>query len=178
MNSTLKKGLIFSIGLVIGAFAGATYAKKRINRLDNEEIEKIKEMYKQKYEVTISKEKQKLKPEEKYEKIACEYHTAENPPKKKKNPDIKIINAVDFGENFAYDTVSLTYYADNVLAYDVNDEMVTDIENTVGIDNLAKIKEYYDDAMYVRNDISRVYYEIMPSEKTYAEETGWIPEPE
>ena len=177
MSNTFKTGLIFSFGLVIGALTGATYVKNKIDKKDNEEIEKIREMYKQKYEMTIKREEPKDKPEEKYEKIACEYHTSET-PKKKINPNIKIINAIDFGENFSYDTVSLTYYADNVLAYDVNDEMVTDIENTVGVDNLAKIKEYYDDAMYIRNDISRVYYEIMPSEKTYAEITGWIPESE
>lgn len=175
MNSTFKSTLFFSLGAIVGAIGGIIFAKNRYDKNSNKEIAEIREMYRKKYEVT--KEKTEEKPEEAYEKIACEYHT-EDTPKKKKNPNIKVINPMDFGDDFSYETVSLTYYADNVLAYDVNDDMVTDIENTVGTENLAKIKEYYDEPLYIKNDILRVYYEIMPSEKTYAEVTGWINDPE
>lgn len=176
MSNTFKSILIFSSGLIIGALAGTAYTKTTCDKRNNKDIEEIKEMYRKKYEMT--KEEKKESPEETYEKIACEYHTEKDIPKKKQNPKIRIINSMEYGEDFSYDAVALTYYADNVLAYDVNDEIVMDIENTVGTENLEKIKEYYDDAMYIKNDILRTYYEIMPSEKTYAEITGWINDPE
>ena len=44
-----------------------------------------------------------------------------------------------FGDDENYDQISLTYYADGVLA-DENDEVIEDVEDAVGIDSLNRFE--------------------------------------
>lgn len=67
-----------------------------------------------------------------------------------------------------YNIVSLTYYADKVLA-DENDELIEDVEELVGFESLTHFGEYEDDSVYVRNDRLGIDYEILLDQRTYAE---------
>ena len=58
-------------------------------------------------------------------------------------------------EHDDYDTISLTYYSDNVLA-DEDNEIIEDVEGVVGEDSLNHFGEYEDDAVYVRNNARKV----------------------
>ena len=69
-----------------------------------------------------------------------------------------VISPDDFGET-GYETVSLTYYSDNVLADDY-DEVVEDAELLIGNYALDRFGEYEEDIVHVRNDVNQTDYEI------------------
>lgn len=79
-----------------------------------------------------------------------------------------VIQPSDFGEFDDYEKISLTYTADGVLLDDMN-EIVDDIEETVGEDSLEHFGEYEDDSVYVRNDAKKCDYEILLDKRNYQE---------
>lgn len=79
-----------------------------------------------------------------------------------------VIQSSDFGEFDDYEKISLTYTADGVLLDDMN-EIVDDIEETVGEDSLEHFGEYEDDSVYVRNDAKKCDYEILLDQRNYQE---------
>lgn len=79
-----------------------------------------------------------------------------------------VIPPEDFGDDEEYERITLTYYADNILADD-NDERIVDIESLVGYEALESFGEYEDDAVHVINDRLRSYFEILKDERTYDE---------
>lgn len=79
-----------------------------------------------------------------------------------------VIQPSDFGEFDDYEKISLTYTADGVLLDDMN-EIVDDIEETVGEDSLEHFGEYEDDLVYVRNDAKKCDYEILLDQRNYQE---------
>ena len=79
-----------------------------------------------------------------------------------------VIQPSDFGEFDDYEKISLTYTADGVLLDDIN-EIVDDIEETVGEDSLEHFGEYEDDSVYVRNDSKKCDYEILLDQRNYQE---------
>ena len=79
-----------------------------------------------------------------------------------------VISPDEFGELDDYDTISLTYYADQVLT-DENDEPVEDIEGTVGFESLNTFGEYEDDSVFVRNDRLKCDYEILLDQRKYSD---------
>lgn len=70
-----------------------------------------------------------------------------------------VISPEEFGEIEEYTKVSLTYFADGVLADELN-EPVDDVEEIVG-DALEHFGEYEEDSVFVRNDAKRCDYEIL-----------------
>ena len=75
----------------------------------------------------------------------------------------------DFGDYVDYEPTTLYYYADGVLA-DEDDNIIEDPVAMVGDDFMDHYGEYEDDCVYVRNDRYRRDYEILRSEKTFAEQ--------
>ena len=73
-----------------------------------------------------------------------------------------IITPDEFGdrEDEGYDTVSLVYYSDGILTDDV-DQLVEDVDDTVGLESLNHIGEYEDDSVFVRDERKKVDYEIL-----------------
>lgn len=67
-----------------------------------------------------------------------------------------------------YDTCSLTYYSDGILA-DENNDIVEDVEDTVGEESLTHFGEYEDDSVFVRNDKLKIDYEILLDIRRYEE---------
>lgn len=90
-----------------------------------------------------------------YSKIIESYTTA----KEETNDRPYVIPPSEFGEN-GYNTVSLTYYSDGLLADDM-DELIENIDETVGVDSLNHFGEYEDDSVFVRNDRLKIDYEIL-----------------
>ena len=90
------------------------------------------------------------------------------------NPDVLneypyAIPPEEFGDYVDYEPTTLYYYADGVLA-DEDDNVVEDPVAMVGDDFMDHYGEYEDDCVYVRNDRYRRDYEILRSEKTFAEQ--------
>lgn len=90
-----------------------------------------------------------------YSKIAEPYMIA----KETTNEKPYVIAPSEFGEN-GYETISLRYYSDGLLADDM-DEVIENIDETVGADSLNHFGEYEDDSVFVRNDRLKVDYEIL-----------------
>lgn len=79
-----------------------------------------------------------------------------------------VIQPSEFGEYDDYEKISLAYTADGVLLDDMN-EIVDDIEETVGEDSLERFGEYEDDAVHARNDAKKCDYEILLDQRNYQE---------
>ncbi len=97
--------------------------------------------------------------------------------KQKGEPDIKpssgprkkpyVISPDELGDE-QYEICVLTYYADGVLTNDW-DEVIEDIEGTVGKESLKTFGKYEDDAVYVRNDELELDYEINKDTRRYVD---------
>lgn len=85
-----------------------------------------------------------------------------------------VISPEEFGEFEEYEKISLTYYADEVLA-DENDEEVDDVDEIVGEESLNHFGEYEDDSVFVRNDRLKCDYEILLDQRNYADVVKTIP---
>lgn len=79
-----------------------------------------------------------------------------------------VISPEEFGEFEEYEKISLTYYADEVLA-DENDEEVDDVDEIVGEESLNHFGDYEDDSVFVRNDRLKCDYEILLDQRNYSD---------
>ncbi len=103
-----------------------------------------------------------------------EYSKTVIPPKAEVSSDIPyVISPDEFDELDGYTPISLTYFADGVLA-DETGVIVDDVKEIIG-DGLNHFGEYDDDAVYVRNDAKRCDYEILMDEREYAEFRKTLP---
>lgn len=84
---------------------------------------------------------------------------------------IEIIEPDDYGDDEEYDQISLTLYADGILA-DEDDRVINDVEGLIGEGTLASIGKYEDDAIHVKNEGTKCYYEILVDERGYEKATG------
>lgn len=85
-----------------------------------------------------------------------------------------VIPPEDFGEFEDYEKISLTYYSDGVLT-DENDEIMDDVEDSVGEDSLNHFGEYEDDSVFVRNDRKKCDYEILLDLRKYEDVVKTLP---
>lgn len=78
-----------------------------------------------------------------------------------------VISPDEFGELEGYTKISLSFYADGILA-DENGVIIDDIEEIVG-DAIDHFGEYEDDSVFCRNDVKRCDYEILSDLRRYAD---------
>lgn len=192
----LFKGLcIFAAGALAGAAVAVKAVKDKYQQEAEEEIAEMRDYYrelkknaktpdedKMLEEDENSKEEKEVKEENtknEYNKIVENYtnytqyndtETKENKKEEKEertNYEPFIIDAEEFGEDPGYDTATLTYYKDKVLTDDLDD--VIDY-SVAGEENLKIFDEYPDcKAIYVRDDIYMVDYEIIRDPYQYDE---------
>ena len=128
------------------------YAKDKFAKQASDGISEMKAYYKEKYEsppkVEPAEPKKKEQPKTEAQKKAADLKTYRqmardkykaNHEEEEGNPHV--ITPEEFGENTHYDRISLTYYADHVLA-DENDESIRDVEETIGFGSLNHFGEY------------------------------------
>ena len=176
MNNKVLYFVIFAAGAAIGFAASYKLVQKKYERIAQEEIESVKKTFKEYYdnntinEETTDKNEETEKPAEenedasKYNKLASKYSSGAT--KTTKGP--YVIQPDDFGEYKEYSLVYLTYYSDGVLVDD-DDNVIDDIENTVGSEALSSFGEYEDDAVHVRNEELENDYEIVLDSRKYSE---------
>lgn len=176
------KLFIFTAGAAIGSAVTWNALKTKYEQIANEEIESVKRHYKMKeageqavkgFEDGLNGVEEETK--DKYESYAKRYLSDqdEKPEQKVKKEEEKVekpyvISPDEFGEIDEYEIISLTLYADGVLADDQGN-IVDDVEGTVGKDSLNHFGEYEDDSVFVRNDERRCDYEILADALTYDE---------
>lgn len=170
MHNGIKNVLIFSAGAALGSVVTWKMLKTTYERIAQEEIDSVKETYSRyikKYEDEYEYEKEQ---KDTYQKLTDMY-VSDDCEKEQKGGSEKmdkpyVIPPEEFGELDGYETYSLTYYADGVLADDSGD-IVDNIEDIVGEDSLTHFGEYEDDSVFVRNDSLKNDYEILKDFDTY-----------
>lgn len=195
----LFKGLcIFAAGALAGAAIAARAIRDKYQQEAEEEIAEMRDYYRELrknaktpdedkiVEENIKEEKEENDKNEYDEivkgytnytqylsKAAAKYFDTETKENKKEEKEERtnyepfIIDVEEFGEDPTYDTATLTYYKDKVLTNDLDD--VIDY-SVAGEENLKIFDEHPDcKAIYVRDDIYMVDYEILRDPYQYDE---------
>ena len=181
--------VMFVLGAAIGSIVTWQYTRKKYEQIAQEEIDSVKEIFSRRESATdveiISPEPQTAKigkPEEKPDiteyaaRLERDGYTnysnvgAEQKKEEQETMEIKpyVISPEEFGEFEDYERISLSYYADQVLA-DEDDEKVDDVDNVVGLESLTHFGEFEDDSVFVRNDRLKCDYEILLDQRTYSD---------
>lgn len=197
----LFKGLcIFAAGALAGAAVAARAVRDKYQQEAEEEIAEMRDYYRELRKNTKTPNEDKMIEEDEnnkeekeveeenskneYNEIVKGYtnYTQYNDTDIKENKEEKeertnyepfIIDVEEFGEDPTYDTATLTYYKDKVLTNDLDD--VIDY-SVAGEENLKIFDEHPDcKAIYVRDDIYMVDYEILRDPYQYDEyEDGFL----
>nr|DAF25847.1 MAG TPA: Protein of unknown function (DUF1043) [Caudoviricetes sp.] len=190
---------IFAAGALAGAAVAARAVRDKYQQEAEEEIAEMRDYYRELRKNAKTPDEDKMieeenKKEEKEEntkneydeivkgytnytqylsKAAAKYFDTETKENKKEEKEERtnyepfIIDAEEFGEDPSYDTTTLTYYKDKVLTNDLDD--VIDY-SVAGEENLKIFDEHPDcKAIYVRDDIYMVDYEILRDPYQYDE---------
>lgn len=177
----LFKGLcIFGAGALVGAVVAAKAVREKYQQEAEEEIAEMREYYREKQQETKTEEVKEEKDEstEEYKEIVkdegytnyTQYNDVK--PEEKIDDDVEdewtpsIIDPEEFGEDPSYDTATLTYFKDGVLADEVDEVMDPKM---VGEENLKIFDEFGARSIYVRNDEHMIDFEIIRDEYPYSE---------
>lgn len=193
----MKNFFTFVTGLVIGSVVTYVVVKDKFEKIAQEEIDSVKEVFGRRVEKEADKKVEKIA-EKEVEKIRKEYNEYDNLTKnytnysknetKENNEEDEdeevcendedgvelfeverasdsdrpyVIDPWDFGGEDGYDTVTLNYYADDVLTDSDNNVIEDeDIDDFVGADFAEHFGEYEKDCVCVRNDRLKIDYEI------------------
>lgn len=196
---------IFAAGALAGAAVAARAIRDKYQQEAEEEIAEMRDYYRELRKNAKTPDEDKIVEEEnikeekeendknEYDEIvkgytnytqylskaAAKYFDTETKENKKEEKEERtnyepfIIDVEEFGEDPTYDTATLTYYKDKVLTNDLDD--VIDY-SVAGEENLKIFDEHPDcKAIYVRDDIYMVDYEILRDPYQYDEyEDGFI----
>lgn len=192
MNNKITSFMMFIFGAAVGSVVTWQYTKKKYEQIAQEEIDSVKETFSKLKEVKnkdnesdennnvrtiVERAKDKPSIVEYAAKLRKQGYInysntdslfEEEVDENMINDRPYVISPDEFGEFDDYDTISLTYYADQVLV-DEDDELVEDIEETVGFESLNAFGEYEDDSVFVRNDRLKCDYEILLDQRKYSD---------
>lgn len=169
----MKNVLIFIGGAGIGSLVTWKLLEKKYIDLANEEIDSVVERFKEKEhelkkQVENKEEYNNIIQEEEYKEteVSEEIKNIEDKLINNTKSSIKLITPDEFGDKAKYQTKCWTYYANDILADEV-DMIVNNPEDIVG-DALNHFDDYEDgDVVYVRNTKQKCDYEILKSEKEF-----------
>ena len=190
----MKNLLFFVAGAAIGSFATWKLIEKKYKDLADEEIESVKETFKnRKQRITKDEVKETVEkvinkwkePKETVEDIVTDegYYAEEEETEEDDesnytvdiDPGVEVIapyviTPEQFGEYNEYGTKTLTYYADDVLTDEIDNPITSEeMETMIGPDALDHFGEYEDDSVYIRDEMNEMDYEILKSEKMFSE---------
>lgn len=178
--------MTFVLGVAVGSVVTWRYVEKKYEQIAQDEIDSVKEVFSRREAEFTENTEARIKADNAKEKPSViEYAAslrehgytnysdmADEKPEEVKEESMSIdkpyvIAPEEFGDLDDYETISLTYYADQILADD-NDEIVDDVEDVVGFDSLNSFGEYEDDSVFVRNDRLKCDYEILLDQRKYS----------
>lgn len=84
---------------------------------------------------------------------------------------IEVIAPEDYGDDEDYEQVELTLYADGIIA-DEDGRIIEDVKGIIGTGNIQRMGEYEEDALHIKNEAFKTYYEILKDNKKYEDATG------
>lgn len=174
-SSTLNNIIIFTVGAAIGSAVTWKLVKKKYERIAQEEINSVKELYAKKEEASKEAESEEVvvdeKTKEEYRGLVKDLgYSSDDTEVVKEDEDVErpyVISPHEYDE-IGYRTVSLEYFADGVLI-DERGKIIRNVEEVIGIEPEEHFGEYEDDSVFVRDDRKKIDYEILRNEGTYAE---------
>lgn len=190
--SKLSSFAIFATGAVVGAAASWYFAKTKYERIAQEEIDSVKEVFSKRAvsedepeDTDISSKEEESNMMDYARNLEREGYTDYSNPDDETVKIVKeergdegskpyVISPDEFGEVDGYSEISLTYYADNILTDDLDDP-IEDVPGTVGFESLNHFGEYEDDSVFVRNDRLKCDYEILLDNRYFADVCKTIP---
>ena len=177
MNVTLNKVLWFVAGTGLGVVATRGYFKTKYERISQKKVESMQWALSNMHQA----EPERGDTESAEEPVSIvadiisrEAYAGTGAATEPFGKEVKgvhrpyVISPDEFGENDDYETQSLDYYADGVLAENMGN-IVEDIESMVGRDSLNHFGEYEDDAVHVRNDAQQCDFEILRDLRNYSD---------
>lgn len=150
--------LIFGVGVAIGSFVTWRWLRHSYDEELEKNIDAVRSFYNELYVKKSEPAKEKKTETPLSEKV--EVFQDETGTHKIYRPDIEYISPVEFGEDEEYDKIELSYFADGVLADDL-EEKVDDYADAVGKNFADHFGEFEPDSVYVRNDRRKAYFEIL-----------------
>lgn len=169
MNRTISNAVIFLLGAAAGAIVTRYLLQEEYEHRIDEETAELKDLYSQKARceekiAELDKQKADESAAAHYAKrVQNEGYAAHSDQRTTDKP--YIITPDEFGELDDYNTVTLFWYANDILA-DEDDEIVDDIPEIIG-DALTHFGD--EDSLYVRNDAKRCDYEVLISLKDFTD---------
>ena len=175
MNKTILSSIgMFVAGAAIGSLVTWKLVKTKYERIAQEEIDSVKEVFSKREEKSSEKDIDEDDSEtESLEDIIDEscYKTESTDKEEKKemhNSDRPyVITPEEFGDS-DYAIISLTYYTDGTVTNEKN-KIVANVDELIGLDSLDHFGEYEDDSVFVRNDALQIDFEILKDWRDYSE---------
>lgn len=183
MDNKIVGLLAFTIGAVTGSVVAWYYAKKKYEQIAQEEIDSVKEVFsrREKEQAEPTNDKTESNHSQCYEDpqlkalreaadtiIRQEGYVTSDDSDTPVSDAPYVIPPEDLYEREDYETYTLFYYADGVLTDD-NEEIIEDVESTIGFESLNHFGEYEDDSVFVRNDVRGCDYEILRDNRNYSD---------
>jgi hypothetical protein len=175
----LSKIVIFATGAAIGSFVTYKLLKTKYEQLAQEEIDSVIATFRG--DIGIVEEDDYVEVNEpdvespemrEYADVLVRNKYVNYSDNKKEEVETMekpcVIPPDEFGDIEEYAKIELTYYADGYLTDD-QDALVEDVDGTVGYDSLECFGEWEDDAVHVRNDRLKAYFEILADVRDYAD---------
>lgn len=165
-----------TVGVAVGAIV-YFYAEKKYSKIAQDEIDSVKKAFSYRNDDILTEDDAsnnevasidtKADKKEYSEKIKTfGYNIHSDKFDKKETP--YIISPNEFAELDDYETISLYYYGDGILA-NGDDEPVENADEIVGLDFFSHFGEYEDDSVYVRNDALKCDFEILFDHHRFSE---------
>lgn len=186
-----KYVLTFTIGATVGSIVTWKLLKTKYEQFAQEEIDSVKEVFARRKSLlnnnTVAETEDTSEDdadEREYEDVVNKSgyvnysdirgNVVKKEDRRKINTKPYVITPADFGDREDYECHTLRYYADGILT-DVDNEVIEDVDNTVGLESLTTFGDYEDDCVYVRNEAKNCDYEILLDEREYSEVFGENP---
>lgn len=189
-----KTIISFVLGCAVGGTIATYLSKRTYERIAQEEINSVKEAFSnvETYstdkevitteecdftEVKLASKEDIMKYNEELDNRSYTEYTSYYKKPDEKNEieeqehDIEYIEPDEFCDDPDYEVISLTYYADGILT-DECDEIIDDVDGTVGCQFISHFGEYEDDAVHVKNNTYKAYYEILRDTRRYSDVVG------
>lgn len=196
MNTNISKLFMLAVGAAIGSFSAWFYAKKHYEKIANDEIRSMREYFRRREkellegdetEETEETEDEPDSSEEerdkgiysniikesgyvRYGKSSNQDDSVEEDKKDNIDDEPYVIRPDLFDTLDDYESMTLTYYADGVLA-DMFDVPIDDPDTLVGTDfiDCFNADEVDGDVVYVRNERKKTDFEIIEDLRNYSD---------
>jgi hypothetical protein len=168
MNSTLSSIIGFSIGAAVGAFVTWRLVTEKYNKILEERLSEIEETenFKNPDKVAVDETKRT-----EYTQVVADLgYSKENEKKGEQFAEdplsvVHIIDPLEMNDDTDFEVEYCTYYVNDILTD--REDNIMDIETTIGLQALERFDEYDRNMVYVRNDETHKYYEVLRVDVMY-----------